>query len=62
MYSISVTIYELFVIEMCMTLTLIFVMGRGTCKCANLEPLHDFLIDLLINYKLANIHNYFSID
>ena len=45
-FNLSATIYEIFWIEICMTLTLTFIMGQGQmvkCKYTNRKSTGDFL-------------------
>ena len=44
MFDQSVTVYEIFTIQMFMTLTLIFRIGQGKCKYANWQVICNFLV------------------
>ena len=44
-YARSVIIYEMFTVEVRMTLTLTFVKGQGQCKCDNRKSIQKFLFD-----------------
>ena len=42
-FALSVTVYEIFTVKLCMTSTLTFKMGKVQCKHTNRKPMSDFL-------------------
>ena len=64
MFALSITVYEIFAVDICMTLTLTFGMGYGHTQIiyANRKPKKDFLFNgnsnvNSINYRLRDIRS-----